>query len=281
MTFLGADAVSSFTSPESQEEDVMDINLGGAFLEGMLRFWWAWLLVVLFAIGRLPRVKGWVGELVVRLILSVGLDGKAAHALHDVTLETGDGTTQVDHVLVSRFGIFVIETKNMRGWIFGGARQAQWTQRFYRQSFRFQNPLRQNYRHERAISDALQVEPEKIHSVVVFVGGSRFKTPMPDNVVRGLGLLGYIRSFRTKVWSDDEVQALVEQLKGRRLEPSRHTHRAHVQQLRERHEAPAGPACPKCGKAMMKRKARRGSRVGQVFWGCTQYPGCRGTKPVQ
>lgn len=56
MIFLGADAVSRFTGPESQEEDVMDINLGGAFLEGMLRFWWAWLLVVLFAIGRRPRV---------------------------------------------------------------------------------------------------------------------------------------------------------------------------------------------------------------------------------
>ncbi|WP_024326214.1 nuclease-related domain-containing protein [Thioalkalivibrio sp. AKL19] len=256
----------------------MDIKPGEIFLNAALQFWWAWLLAALVAVARLPKVKGWLGEVWIRLILAVGLDGKSGRVVHDVTLETGEGTTQIDHVLVSRSGIFVIETKNMRGWISGSAREPQWTQRIYRRSFRFQNPLRQNYRHERAVADSLQVTAEHVHSVVVFVGGSTFKTPMPENVVRGLGLLGYIRSFRTAAWNDDEVRTLVERLQGQRLAPSRQTHRNHVQQLRERH---AEPACPQCGSAMAKRKARRGSRAGREFWGCTRYPECRGTKAIQ
>jgi len=38
------------------------------------------------------------------------------------------------------------------------------------------------------------------------------------------------------------------------------------------------PACPQCGSKMVLREARRGARAGQAFWGCSQYPGCRGTR---
>ncbi|PYG04531.1 MULTISPECIES: nuclease-related domain-containing protein [unclassified Thioalkalivibrio] len=259
----------------------MEINLVEMFLAAASQFWWAWLLLALVAIARLPQVKGWLGELWIRLVLAVGLDGKSGRVVHDLTLPTADGTTQIDHVLVSRFGIFVIETKNMRGWIFGSERQAQWTQKIYRRSFRFQNPLRQNYRHERAVAEVLGVDPEKIHSVVVFVGGSTFKTPMPDNVVRGLGLLSYIRSFREEAWSEGEVEEMVTTLEHGGLERSRHTRRAHVEGLRERHAAPAAPGCPKCGSAMVKRKARKGASAGQQFWGCSQYPACRGIRALQ
>ena len=38
--------------------------------------------------------------------------------MNHVTLRMDGGTTQVDHILVSRFGVFVIETKDYSGWIF-------------------------------------------------------------------------------------------------------------------------------------------------------------------
>ena len=38
--------------------------------------------------------------------------------------------------------------------------------------------------------------------------------------------------------------------------------------------------CPKCGSAMVKRVAKQGSRLGQEFWGCPQFPACRGTRPL-
>lgn len=39
---------------------------------------------------------------------------------HDVTLRTESATTQIDHVFVSVYGVIVVETKDMKGWIFGG-----------------------------------------------------------------------------------------------------------------------------------------------------------------
>lgn len=110
------------------------------------------------------------------------LDKGTYHRVHNVTLPTRDGTTQIDHILVSCFGVFVLETKNMRGWIFGGEKQAQWTQKLYKHTLKFQNPLRQNFKHVKVIEATLQIPPDMIHSVVVFVGGSTFKTDMPSNV---------------------------------------------------------------------------------------------------
>lgn len=38
----------------------------------------------------------------------------------------------------------------------------------------------------------------------------------------------------------------------------------------------APPACPKCGSPMVLRTARRGPSAGSAFWGCPNYPRCRG-----
>src|SRR6185503_2424889 len=62
--------------------------------------------------------------------------------LNNVTLETENGTTQIDHILIADTGIFVIETKHYQGWIFGGPNQSQWTQVIYKKKSKFQNPIR-------------------------------------------------------------------------------------------------------------------------------------------
>ena len=43
----------------------------------------------------------------------------------------------------------------------------------------------------------------------------------------------------------------------------------------------AVPNCPTCAKPMTKRVAKRGGNAGQAFWGCTDYPSCRGTRTIQ
>ncbi|WP_413247310.1 nuclease-related domain-containing protein [Pseudomonas sp. Marseille-Q5115] len=87
----------------------------------------AWGVAALVAINLLktPWARGYVGELLVRSQARRGLPDTLYHPLHNVTLRTPDGTTQIDHVFVSPYGVFVLETKHMRGWIFGGERQAQ------------------------------------------------------------------------------------------------------------------------------------------------------------
>ena len=87
-----------------------------------------------------PGSKGMRGEAKVNSALRNRLDEHEYQVLTDLTLPSGTGTTQIDHVVVSRFGLFVIETKNMKGWIYGSPFQAQWTQVIYRHKSQFQNP---------------------------------------------------------------------------------------------------------------------------------------------
>lgn len=241
-------------------------------------FWWLIPLVILVGLvglARSPVGKGYLGEWLVRITARLRLDKHTYHRVDNVTLPTPDGTTQIDHVIVSRYGVFVIETKNMQGWIFGGENQSQWTQKLYRKSVKFQNPLRQNYKHVKALETTLQVPPEAIQSVVAFVGGSQFKTPMPPNITAGSGFIAYIQSFTRPVLTDEQVKSILNRLAAGRLAPSLATHRRHVNHLKSRSDPNAAQRCPKCGSAMILRTVKSGARAGQRFWGCSTYPKCK------
>ena len=241
----------------------------------VLKLWWAIPILLFISIFQTPWFKGVLGEALVKFTARLRLPDDIYHRLHNVTLPTPDGTTQIDHIFVSRFGIFVVETKNIKGWIFGGENQAQWTQKIFKKSFKFQNPLRQNYKHVKTLETALDVPTESIHSVVVFAGGSTFKSPMPANVTAGGGYITYIKSFSEPVLSELQVQRAVSKIESARLESTRKTHRQHVQRLKTRSNTSAERKCPKCGSRMVLRKARRGANAGNQFWGCSGYPKCR------
>jgi hypothetical protein len=200
--------------------------------------------------------------------------------LHNVTLPAPDGTTQIDHIYVSRYGVFVIETKNMRGWIFGIEQQAQWTQKIYRKPFRFQNPLRQNYKHLKALEAALDIPADRLHSVIAFVGNCDFKTEMPANVTYGRQYIDYIQSFKEPVFSEEEISAIVERIQASRFTPSIAKHKQHVTQLKARSNPRADRLCPACGEQLMVRTVKRGVRAGEQFWGCSGYPACRVTQQL-
>jgi len=133
-----------------------------------------------------------VGEKLTTVGLSLLLDPDLYRRIDNVLVPAGNGTTQVDHVIVSIFGIFVIETKNMDGWIFGSAEQKSWTQSFGKKRFRFQNPLRQNYRHTRSMAEFLRLDHDVFHSVVFFIGDCELKTRLPENVLTS-GLPRYVK----------------------------------------------------------------------------------------
>lgn len=164
--------------------------------------------------------------------IALFLDRTVYRRIDDLILVTENGTTQIDHVIVSRFGIFVIETKNMKGWIYGNANDAQWTQALFGKKYRFQNPLRQNYRHTRAIAEKLNIDHEAVIPVIFFIGDCTFKTNMPPQVMRS-GVSSYIRSF-TAVWfSNDEVLDYERHLRDTKKH-TLYTRTSHVQSLKER-----------------------------------------------
>lgn len=222
--------------------------------------------------------KGWLGETSTALANRLVLDDKIYTTINNVTLPTSHGTTQIDHVIVSRYGLFVVETKNMKGWIFGDERSKQWTVSVFGSKHRFQNPLHQNYRHTMALSEFLGVDHSKLHSVVMFWGDAEFKTPMPANVMtQGYG--SYIKSKQDVLFSDAEVTQLVEALRTGMLPKTWATRTAHIQSLRERYSS--STTCPKCGSPLVQRTAKSGLNAGKPFLGCSGYPKCRHTAPYE
>lgn len=179
------------------------------------------------------------GEALVCRELQATFLGPDFHLLNHITLKIKDGTTQIDHILVSRFGVFVIETKDYKGWIFANAKHATWTQVLYRVKFKFQNPIFQNMRHVRAVEELLEFLPsEAIKSAVVFTGSAEFKTDMPSGVYTLSGLIDHLKSATEEVMSLNRVQFCVGRLETVRLAITGQTDIEHVKSLQRKHGGP-------------------------------------------
>ncbi len=178
--------------------------------------------------------KGEKGEHIVNLQAKKFLNKNKYHLLKNVTLRTRDGTTQIDHIIISIYGVFVVETKNMKGWIFGNPKQRTWTQIIYRDRYKFQNPLHQNYKHVKTLKSLLRLDSLQLHSVVVFVGKCKFKTEMPENVTYMKDFIEYIESKQQPVLVGSEVKEIIKKIESERLEPSLETHREHVKNLKNK-----------------------------------------------
>lgn len=150
--------------------------------------------------------KGKLGEFVVGSRLKEL--GPGHDILNDLTFVIDGDSTQIDHVVLSTRGVFVIETKNYQGKILGKAHEPQWTQRLGRQSFKFQNPLRQNYRHRKFLAEKCGVKEEAIVSLVVFTGNADFPKGMPEGVFYPKALLKAIRETTDAKLNNAQVHTI-------------------------------------------------------------------------
>lgn len=247
-----------------------------------------------------PAVKGKCGELFVAFCLNTRLDKNTYQVINDVMIpDDNGGTTQIDHIVLSPFGIFVIETKNMKGWIFGDRHSEKWTQQIYKNKKTFHNPFRQNYKHIQSLVSITEIPENNFFHIIVFVGECTIKTrdKLPDALVEnGTQLVNYIRSF-TKITLDDaSLKQISDIISNHRLSntySNKKQHKQYVKQIIQAKNTPepdkdsskpqtgvpqcvhAPISCPQCGSPMVQRKAQRGANAGKIFWGCSRYPACR------
>lgn len=280
----------------------MDVT--SIFINALTMYWYFIPIFIFITVLKSPWFKGVLGEFLVNFLLKKYLPKEKYTLIKNVTLPTDDGTTQIDHIVVSEFGLFVIETKNMKGWIFGNAKQKQWTQKIFKYSGKFQNPLHQNYKHTKTLASCLDIPNEQIFSVVVFIGDSTFKTEMPPNVTYARGCITYIKSQTTQYFSPELVEGIVNKIESGRLTRGLKTnfqHNKHVKEIIKQKSEPIDnafekvstakidsqvvdfsiseksmfPVCNKCGSSMVLRKAKKGKNIGNDFWGCSNFPKCR------
>ncbi len=234
------------------------------------------VLIVLTLLLKSPKVIGMMGEASVKQKLAK-LDPKIYKVLHDVMIKQPDGkTSQIDHLVISPYGVFVIETKNYKGWIIGSEHSQYWTQVIYKRKEKLYNPIRQNYGHIKALEGYLEDSSVTFISIIVFGTRAELKLEnMNTDVIRSPQLLSTIRKYQTIRLTDEKVADMHQKL-ATGVVHSHKERKQHVRDIKEklaqdRKMADSG-MCPRCKGQLVLRKGKNG-----MFKGCSNYPKCRYT----
>jgi len=170
-----------------------------------------WILPLLLLIFFLssPRFRGDIAETRVRRILATGLERNRFTVFNNVVLPVGGGTTCIDHLVVSRFGILVIHSLYVRGWISGTRVQERWRRQSLGYSARFENPLHRSQSQVEALQRLTGYPASVFEALVVLVGLKGFKRPPPQQVITAETLLARLRRKTQPVMSAEQAEQAI------------------------------------------------------------------------
>lgn len=241
----------------------------------LISTWYIWAIVIVASILRWfsPRIKGYFGEKSVSIFLS-RLDPEKYKVIHNVMVKVDGKTTQIDHIVVSSFGVFVIETKNYKGWIMGDESAEYWTQIIYKHKEKLYNPIRQNYGHIQALKEYLKDFPSVPYiSIVTFTTKADLKVKTSSEVIYTVNILKTIRKYTIESVPDDIREKIFSMLSSINI-VDKEERKKHVQDIHNmldtKESMIKNGICPSCGGKLVLRKGKYGS-----FTGCSGYPKCR------
>ena len=240
----------------------------------IIQLWPVWLLIILRITYRKlkPAINGFIGEQKIHLILQT-LPNDKYTVLNNVMLNSERGTTQIDHIIVSSYGIFVIETKNFKGWIYGNDNSDKWTQVLYKRKYQFPNPLHQNYKHCVALKTLIGNDKIKIISIVAFSSKAKLKIKTFNNVIYYKHLYRLISRYDDENISTFDCDKIVNAIQQHNI-TDKTLRKKHIVYIEERveneREKVKNNICPKCGEQLVLRFSRYGR-----FIGCSNFPKCK------
>ena len=196
--------------------------------------------------------------------------------LDDLMLLCGERLTQIDHIVVSVYGIFVIETKNYQGLIRGSDRTEQWVQELHGKRSVFRNPFRQNYAHILVLKELLEQRDTSLFlSVAAFSDKAVLDVETEQELVHFSKLRKAIRRYREPVLSWEDVQYFAGTILCANIDSPK-ARKAHLNQIETeiayRNAALRSGLCPRCGGKLLLRHGAYGD-----FYGCSRFPQCRYT----
>lgn len=225
-----------------------------------------------------PTIKGKIGESRVSRILK-NLNSEEYKVLNNIYLPTSNGLSQIDHIVISTYGIFVIETKNYKGWIHGNENSEYWTQTIFKYKTEFRNPIKQNWSHIYALKEVLSNYKQAIyHPIVVFVGSAELKNVTSDlPVIYEFQLLREITNNRTNfnlsIKQVSNIVNLINYLSIRDKQAKKEHAKRPKNHSYKRINTDNSLICPQCGGKLIVREGPYGN-----FHGCSNYPRCRYTQ---
>lgn len=232
---------------------------------------------VFFLIGRATiRGKGAYGE--DRVARQLSRLPKEYHVFNDVYIRSSGRSVQIDHIVISRYGVFVIETKNYKGRVYGSEYAEHWTQNIYGYKYQLYNPIRQNASHVVAICNLLRITQDKTIPIVVFAGSATVRCSTNCYVVYLRQIRQVINRHKSVLFGDDQVLQMTKKIIGARVTDRNHR-REHVQEVRRqvavKERMEANGICPRCHGQLVVREGRYGH-----FIGCSNYPNCKYTAQI-
>jgi hypothetical protein len=229
------------------------------------------VIIVVYGLNS-PKYKGAISESRVARQLDK-LKDEEYKVFNDVIIR---GSSQIDHIVISIFGVFVIETKNYSGWIHGHENSEYWTQSIYKKKTKFRNPIKQNWAHIYALKEVLSDFKQVTYlPIVVFAGRAELKNISSSiPVIYDHQLFQTFLDKRTKPsLSIEQVKNIADKLHELTIQ-DKQAQKEHVHQVRdhvyEQKQKEKSLVCPSCGGNLVVREGPYGK-----FYGCTNYPKCR------
>lgn len=233
------------------------------------------VLIIILAILKSPQYKGKYGEDIVKNKLKT-IEGYH-NILNDIMLNDNGKSRQIDHIAITEYGVFVIETKNYGGIIYGQEASTEWKQYLNQKSSSFKNPIHQNYGHTEIVKKLLEDITDKVYPIVVFIKRCKLKIGVKSVVIYDSQLKDFIEN-REKVLNNIEINEIYKILMENKItnKETIKNHNYNVKNYIEYKENIANEGkCPRCGGALIKRQGKRGE-----FYGCSNYPKCKYTKNI-
>ncbi|MCL2228324.1 MAG: NERD domain-containing protein [Firmicutes bacterium] len=242
---------------------------------------WVIVLIVLSVLGSIAcfglpiyygnqKLSGQTGEKYVsRYLQKLG----CGEVINNLILEHAEGKTrQLDHIAVSAKGLFVIETKDRSGIIYGEENWHEWVQVTKTNEYKFYNPIKQNSGQVRAIEYFLKnngFPKVPVFGFVIFLNGEVFtKTKLAGTFV------GFIKYFQCKddILTPDVVDEIYKKLQAAK-DNSTVSGKQHTKNVKTMLDKIENNICPRCNSNLVPRKGRYGE-----FYGCSKYPSCKFVK---
>ena len=201
-------------------------------------------------------------------------------SLHNVYLPNKGKSTELDVLLIHEKGVFVFESKNYSGWIFGDSDQQKWTQCLKNgEKHQFYNPIKQNQIHIKALAEFLQKPIGSITSYIVFSNRCELKRVPQDTdpckIMRRENLLEKLQKdidLHITAFTQDQVDLIYNKL----LVQTNVTDEQKLKHINEIKERTEGTICPFCGSELKLKNGKYGQ-----FYGCSNYPRCKYIRKIR
>lgn len=222
-----------------------------------------------------PKLRGIMGEFWAKKELKK-LPKDEYIIMNNIMLKDDNGTHQIDHIVVSKYGIFVIEMKNYNGIIVGDRYKNDWLQYLGRNKYNFKNPIYQNYGHVKALECLLKLDEKNFVPIVCFSNQAKINVKNTGLVVNLNKLVFLIKKFNS-IRISDNIDKIVDKIINSNItdkkEKNNHLKNIRIKIKRDK-MITRSMICPKCGEKLIERDGQYGK-----FIGCSGYPKCRYIKP--